>query len=301
MPIPLPRLDDRSFAQLCEQAIARARNTSPEWTDFSPGDPGVTLLELFAYLTEAMLYRLNRVPPKLRIALLNLAGLSLHPPSAAVATLTFTRADGTVVTLADYDSAVSIERLDDEQKERRVADGAVTLAMLDEQATADPVGLMTLAAASRAALTAWDMMDRALADGFGRAKPSLGDVRALLERIEAFARRLAPSDGMNQDAAPVAAPAVEAEPARAAAPSAGGGAPGPIASRDDALRRLDEVAAWFRRNEPQSPMAYTLAEASRRGRMSLPDLLAELVPDHATRSQILTSLGIKPPPEEEQE
>jgi type VI secretion system protein ImpA len=81
---------------------------------------------------------------------------------------------------------------------------------------------------------------------------------------------------------------------------AGGGAPGPIASREDALKRLDEVAKWFRRTEPHSPLAYTLDEAVRRGRMTLPELLAEIVPDYATRSTILTSLGIKPPSEYEE-
>ena len=94
MPIPLPRLDDRSFDQLVEQATARARATCPDWTDFSPGDPGVTLIEAFAFLTEAMLYRLNRVPPKLRLALLNLAGVTMRPPSAASVELLFSRIKG---------------------------------------------------------------------------------------------------------------------------------------------------------------------------------------------------------------
>ena len=94
MAFPLPRLDDRSFDQLVEQAIARARATCPDWTDFSPGDPGVTLIEAFAFLTEAMLYRLNRVPPKLRLALLNLAGVTMRPPSAASVELAFSRIAG---------------------------------------------------------------------------------------------------------------------------------------------------------------------------------------------------------------
>lgn len=94
MPIPLPRLDDRGFDQLVKDAQERARKSCPEWTDFTPGDPGTTLLELFAYLTESMLYRLNRVPPKLRIALLNLAGVTMLPPSAAVVEVVLKRMDG---------------------------------------------------------------------------------------------------------------------------------------------------------------------------------------------------------------
>jgi hypothetical protein len=95
MPIPLPRLDDRNFDQLVRDALERAQATCPDWTDHTPGDPGVTLVELFAFLTEALLYRLNRVPPKLQLALLNLAGVTLRPPSAAVANLTFSRSQGT--------------------------------------------------------------------------------------------------------------------------------------------------------------------------------------------------------------
>jgi hypothetical protein len=94
MPIILPRLDDRRFDDLVRDGIAHARETCPEWTDFTAGDPGVTLIEVFAFLTDALLYRLNRVPPKLQLALLNLVGVDLQPPSAASVDLVFTRADG---------------------------------------------------------------------------------------------------------------------------------------------------------------------------------------------------------------
>jgi predicted phage baseplate assembly protein len=89
MPIILPRLDDRRFDDLVRDGIAHAKETCPEWTDFNPGDPGVTLIEVFAFLTDALLYRLNRVPPKLQLALLNLVGVDLKPPSAASVDLVF--------------------------------------------------------------------------------------------------------------------------------------------------------------------------------------------------------------------
>ena len=92
MPIILPRLDDRRFDDLVRDGIAHARETCPEWTDFNAGDPGVTLIEVFAFLTDALLYRLNRVPPKLQLALLNLVGVDLQPPSAAIVDLVFSRA-----------------------------------------------------------------------------------------------------------------------------------------------------------------------------------------------------------------
>ena len=69
-----------------------------------------------------------------------------------------------------------------------------------------------------------------------------------------------------------------------------------LASREDALRALGEIANFFRRTEPHSPLSYTLDEAVRRGRMTWPELLAEVVADTDTRNTILNTLGIRPPP-----
>jgi hypothetical protein len=91
MSLPLPDLDDRTFDDLIAAARRQiAQTTQSQWTDFSPGDPGMVLLELYAYLTETMIYRLNRLPQKVYVALLNLLGAKLRPPSAANVTLQFT-------------------------------------------------------------------------------------------------------------------------------------------------------------------------------------------------------------------
>lgn len=90
MPLPVPNLDDRDFAQLLAEARAQIPAHCPEWTDLSPSDPGIVLLELFAYLTDTMLYRLNRLPEKAYVAFLNLLGVRLHPPAAASTVLHFT-------------------------------------------------------------------------------------------------------------------------------------------------------------------------------------------------------------------
>ena len=59
--IPPPKLDDRTFNDIVEEAISMIPRYSPEWTNHNPSDPGITLVELFAYLTEMLIYRLNRV------------------------------------------------------------------------------------------------------------------------------------------------------------------------------------------------------------------------------------------------
>lgn len=94
MSIPVPNLDDRSFADLVAGARERIRQIAPDWTDLSVHDPGITVVEAFAYLTDTLLYRLNRVPDKLYAVYLNLLGTSLYPPSTAETMLEFSRASG---------------------------------------------------------------------------------------------------------------------------------------------------------------------------------------------------------------
>ena len=91
MSLPTPTLDDRSFEQLLDDARLRLAQSCPEWTDASPSDPGSVLLELFAYLTDQLIYRLNRVPDKVYIEFLRLLGVQLTPPAAARVRLVFTR------------------------------------------------------------------------------------------------------------------------------------------------------------------------------------------------------------------
>ena len=94
MSVPVPNLDDRSFADLVESARARIQQVDPEWTDLSVHDPGIVLVEAFAHLTDILLYRLNQVPDRLYAVYLNLLGTALRPPAAAEVTLEFTRPQG---------------------------------------------------------------------------------------------------------------------------------------------------------------------------------------------------------------
>ena len=67
MALPVPNLDDRRFQDLVDDAKRLVQQRCPEWTDHNVSDPGVTLIELFAWMTDQLVYRLNRVPgPPLR-------------------------------------------------------------------------------------------------------------------------------------------------------------------------------------------------------------------------------------------
>jgi predicted phage baseplate assembly protein len=84
-----PRLDDRSFNDLVEEARARIQLYTPEWTDHNLSDPGITLIELFAWMTDIVLYRLNRVPDNHFIKFMELIGMRLHEAEPARAPVTF--------------------------------------------------------------------------------------------------------------------------------------------------------------------------------------------------------------------
>jgi len=79
--IPIPVLDNRSFDQLVAEAKARIPVHTPEWTNLNDSDPGITIVELFAFLTENLLYRSNRIPEANRIKFLTMLGVSLQPAS----------------------------------------------------------------------------------------------------------------------------------------------------------------------------------------------------------------------------
>src|SRR6476646_659322 len=90
MPLEAPILDDRRFADLVAEAKSLIPRYAPEWTNFNESDPGITLVQLFAWMTEILLYRLNRVPDLNYIKFLQLIGIELEPGTAASADLTFT-------------------------------------------------------------------------------------------------------------------------------------------------------------------------------------------------------------------
>jgi len=89
MALPAPNLDDRRFQELVDEAKRHVMRHCPDWTDHNVSDPGVTLIETFAYMTDALLYRLNRVPDRLYVKFLELIGLHLLPATPARAGVTF--------------------------------------------------------------------------------------------------------------------------------------------------------------------------------------------------------------------
>lgn len=99
MPLNRPILDDRSYIQLRDELIRRIPVYAPEWTDHNPSDPGITLIELFSFLGENLLYRFNQIPDATYMEFLRLLQIPMRPaePARALAVMNTKEADGVPV------------------------------------------------------------------------------------------------------------------------------------------------------------------------------------------------------------
>jgi predicted phage baseplate assembly protein len=85
-----PVLDDLKFQKdIVDEVRRRIVRYCPEWTDYNLSDPGITIAEMHAWMTEKLVYRLNQVPRKTYIHFLNLLGEDLLPAQPAKTELTF--------------------------------------------------------------------------------------------------------------------------------------------------------------------------------------------------------------------
>ncbi|PZO75712.1 MAG: type VI secretion system protein TssA [Mesorhizobium amorphae] len=145
-------------------------------------------------------------------------------------------------------------------------------------------------------LATFNALTAALDARCGPDAPASSAIRNVLEEARLAVVNLG---GFEGEAAAVSGDGVEAAPeadsaAQALATEAAPARPRPIASREDAFAKLQEVADFFRRTEPQSPLAPAIDTIIARGRMNFADLLADLVQDDHARRTILITAGIKP-------
>ncbi|MDD4247784.1 MAG: hypothetical protein PHT13_01535, partial [Methanosarcina sp.] len=89
MSLPIPNLDNRTFEQLLQEARKSVSNYAPQWTNHNPADPGITLIELFAWLAEILSYRINLVTEEHCLKYLKLLGLRPIGSLPAVTDLSF--------------------------------------------------------------------------------------------------------------------------------------------------------------------------------------------------------------------
>jgi type VI secretion system protein ImpA len=280
---------DLEVAAWCGEALLR--------TD---GLPGLTAaLVLMRGLVEDYWDTLHPIPDEEGMArrVAPIAGLNGEGGDGTLAQplrklLLFERRDGTPLALWQYQQSAELAVITDAaRREQRIASGVAPFDQVEAEAqTTGRSSLAELRRAAVAAFDAWQSLTTALEERAGADAPSMGRVRDLLADVLAICDRYCPSGSDAEPVTPVSSPQATATAAISAPHHTG-----VIATREDALRILGEVAEFFRRTEPHSPLAYTLYEAVRRGRLSWPELLEEIVPDTDSRASILRSLGILPP------
>jgi type VI secretion system protein ImpA len=198
----------------------------------------------------------------------------------------FRRPDGSPFSLWQYQAALELSGISDpERRAQRIEAGVVPFEDVEKEARlASPAHWSSQRDSLTQVIATWKEMERVLDEKAGPASPSGNRVREVLEVMLEISQRFAP-----QETIP------EGEPVAGDASSVTAPPPGAVTGREQALRQLAEVAAWFKRNEPNSPIGFTLDEAARRARLAWPDLVAELVPDETARQTLLTSAGMKRP------
>lgn len=209
-------------------------------------------------------------------------------------------AGGTIRPLssADYKHALELDKLDSERRARRVAKGAASLEMFQRAVAASEAhyyrGLLD---DLQQALDEFSRLGETLearcgtsADGYPAAPPSSAIRAALVDvrdRVQALAG----------DSLGAASPSEEAASGDGGSGENGGSAETAFsgkraATREEAFRQLLQVAEFFRKTEPHSPVSYALEQAVRWGRMSLPDLLNELIADSSAREDLFRRVGL---------
>lgn len=213
-------------------------------------------------------------------------------------------------SLWQYEQAIELAKITDEaRRQARIDNGAVTWEQFEQSVRETPASdFKTLVEDIQGAIDEFEALGKTLYDKAGYDSPPAGNIRnvlaAALDAVNYAARdRLATLSG-DEPAAAADAPSGSTELV-----AAGGGAvtatakvqaSGAVTTREEAFKVLLQVADFFRKTEPHSPISYTLEEVVRRGRMSLQELLQELITDEETRRQFFIASGAKAPPPAEQ-
>jgi len=206
-------------------------------------------------------------------------------------------------TLSDYKQAVELDQLGDPDKRaQRIEQGAVSMQMFDTAvAETSPDFFRNLLDDIEQCSEEFQNLCNVLEekcgkgeDGYSLAPPS-SNIRNALKSCHEDVRNVCKHLLVDDTAEEM----IGGEDGGAIIPVEGqaGQAVSQVRTRNDAFRALLQVAEFFKRTEPHSPVSYALEQAVRWGKMPLPDLLSELVPEKATREQIFKLVGIKPPEE----
>ena len=314
--------DARSRARAAERAIAMQGDLATEVPNWRPVLDLAPLalagrskdLEITAYLIEALVrehgFKGLASGFKLALSLVKAFGKKLYPQPdedgvetqlAPLSGLNGAGSEGTLIqpinnipltgrsSGASYGEAAhrqasDLSRLAEEQRDRRVADGAVTVEMFQAAiADSDTEELRTIFKDIKACLEEHSQLTSVLDELYGADSPPSSSIRSALEACRDTLLTVARDrvvvvevDVVPEAAAPVADAEATDPVAGGTLPSARGGVT-PLKNRDDAFKEILRIAKYFQTAEPQSPISYALEQVVRWGRMPLPALVHEMI------------------------
>lgn len=208
-------------------------------------------------------------------------------------------------SLWSYEQANDLEKVaDPTRRQERIDSGAITMEQFQQSVAETPAShFLEVAQTLDESIEALAAMSAAFDTAAGAEAPSTSGLRDMLQEVRSAVRhfaadKLATAEALADDGAEETAEGEVAEGGAAAGGSGDGTAVvrkiNGYASREEALAELTRISGYFRKTEPHSPLSYTLEDAVRRARMTLPELLIELAEDPAHIQRILMAAGIKP-------
>jgi len=188
-----------------------------------------------------------------------------------------------------YEYALSIEQLPSERKQQRIDSGHVSLQTFEAaaRATNSPFAAQLNADINECAQE-FDKLAVLLEAKCGADAPPSSKIREMLQKSRTIV------ESLYKDRLVMNAPPTQPETGPGGTTSLPPEPTGPISSREQAFKTIEEIAQFFRRTEPHSPLIYALEQVVRWGKLPLPELLSELIQDDGARSRLFELIGIRP-------
>jgi type VI secretion system protein ImpA len=196
---------------------------------------------------------------------------------------------GVALSAFQYEYAISMEQLPPERKQQRIDGGQVSLQAFEAAAQATGSGFASeLTDDLSGCIQEFDKLVVLLEAKCGADAPPSSKIREALQKCRTIV------ESIYKDRMVSSEPLAQADPGSGRSALAPPDLTGPIASRNQAFRMIEEIAQFFRKTEPHSPLIYALEQVVRWGKLPLPQLLSELIPDDGARSRLFELIGIRP-------
>ncbi|ACY85274.1 type VI secretion system protein TssA [Edwardsiella piscicida] len=216
------------------------------------------------------------------------------PPALGLLPLTAAQ-DGRAYGWLDWQVSREVDnlkRLNNEAAQAALSEGKLDPDAWDLAVSHTPGAFyLTLQDDLQQAIRAFQGLSQRLDPLFGRDAPRISDVAERLEQMLRLVTRLVEGKGMARPREAQERAEAPAGAETAAVNASSPGVAGAPRTREEAIRQLSGIAAFFKETEPHSPVSYIVDKAARWGNMRLDEWIREVVEDDGTRRMLKGVLG----------